>query len=252
VDGKSPKDPNVACEGSGTVRRRIEPEPSGNGSTTGVLRPMNDDREPIDVLYSIEKLLEGIDQKMAYELPDVRMNLTANRVEVLRFIDEHGPVSADEIKQNISQGSVTARVRELYDKYAVDREQRDGEYYYELSPIGERVANDHSLDEFSTESDGVDEQEEPEEADPWEFTPLTKSRYLALKAVCETKGNPKAAEANDLYCEYINADTEHYPSGARRIAGELSELNKTQYLNRAPNKPYRYWVTEEGKELLED
>jgi len=243
VDGKSPKDPNVACEGSGTVRRRIEPEPSGNGSTTRVLRPMNDDREPIDVLYSIEQEVSNLSNERCLEDLEPRLNPDPGELtyKVLHYIKENGPITSTELGNQLDclQSRILSR---LYQTFLVDREPvGNQEFSYSITPVGEKALETEQVELINNGPQTVS-------TEPWVSTDLNRGEYYAIKLVNEHEDAPTPPEIEDRFQEYgYESNTDSLAVSAR-----LSELKNTPYVDRTPHEPYRYWVTEEGKELLED
>ena len=87
-------------------------------------------------------------------------------------------------------------------------------------------------------------------AEPWEDTELNKSQYLALEVVSDADGH---YTSSDLNGEYLNRNgLKASESSTPKVAGRLSELYNMGYVNRPPEQPYYYWVTDEGKALLND
>ena len=77
---------------------------------------------------------------------------------------------------------------------------------------------------------------------------LNRGEACALMSVHETKGNPTTSEANDEYLNYGFGPTKG--TGAA-IAARLTELKEKRLVDRTPNQPYRYWVTDKGKEAVD-
>jgi hypothetical protein len=71
-----------------------------------------------------------------------------------------------------------------------------------------------------------------------------------MLAVRKAPGTPTEKDANGIFLDKAGlGETE---SDRPRIGSHLSRLYDSDYLDRTPNRPFRYWVTEEGQELLRD
>jgi len=120
----------------------------------------------------------------------------------------------------------------------------------QLGKIKSQLDVEHSID---TAGDGEDETSDGKEVQesPWESLPVNMSQYNALKTVDEASGTPKSGDLNEDYAEKMGTDPRDKENGFK-ISPRLSELYGEGYVDRTPNHPFRYWVTDKGKELLDE
>jgi len=211
-------------------------------------------REPIDVLYSIEDKLSQLATPNG-SIPDEPRFVPSKEetaYDVLGCLKEQGELTSSEIRDLTGRNDVTRPLSNLWKRYQVDREKNDtsanGLYIYRINELGERAF------ELAEEMGGGSEPEQSKltgETDPWEDADVTRSCYFAIKAISESSGSPRTTDINDRFLELTGLD-EHNSKGPT-IGPYLSRLIKeTDYIDRTPNIPYRYWVTEQGEELLGD
>jgi len=199
---------------------------------------MKDNRDPRQVLRSIEERLIEMqnDSDFADIEPRIKPKPGELTYDVLKYIHENQPVHSKDITANTNCGKSRILSR-LHQGYLVDREQDGTGYVYVVSELGEKA-----FDEQQSELD------ESQGFDPWVGTPLNRSQYIALKVVENYDGHPKTSDVEDDFLSHgFESNTDSIA-----ISSRLSDLIDTPYIDRTPEDPYRYWVTEEGKELLDE
>ena len=120
------------------------------------------------------------------------------------------------------------------------------EVLYEIEQKLNQVYDEMYSDEEQTSEDKSNQM-------PWwRVYELNRSQAIALEAVYLTSGTPTAREANEEYIkgQGDSIDKETNTDGTPKISARLTELVETPYLKRTPNIPYRYWVTDEGREIM--
>jgi hypothetical protein len=119
----------------------------------------------------------------------------------------------------------------------------------QLGQIKSNLDVGNGMDSSGESEDGTSDSERVEEP-PWEGLPVTMGQYTALKTVFEASGTPKYKTLNEGYAEKLDTDPRDKDNGPK-ISPRLSELYGEGYVDRTPNQPFRYWVTDKGKELLD-
>jgi len=158
------------------------------------------------------------------------------RREVLKMISNRGPVTAREIQDETGRSSsnVTGAATRLYNGYLVDREG-GMPYEYTVTEMGKKALS--HLEENQDDAVII-----------WEDLPVNKSEYTTLKLIAEYSGHPKSKDLNEgLENEGYGYDSDNPPAPPR-----LSNLYKEGFVERTPTKPYVYWLTEDGKDLLKE
>ena len=196
-----------------------------------------DTREPIDVLYDIERQVTEIGElnPVSQLEPRIDPQPGSNRYELLRYIQDNEPVKTAELK-SVTGTSTTRVLTTLYYTYAVDREQKDGGYEYSITELGEKIMSNsqQTLDESESKT-------EPET--PWEDTPLNRGQYKLLNAIHEFDGHP----AFDDVCKTISARISLSENSMKPYLSALADENM---IGKTP-KPKMYYVTEKGKKTLQ-
>jgi len=209
------------------------------------MKPEDDDRDAIDVLYDIdERLSEAIDDG---ELSNANIRVTAEpgtkRRELLCYIHEHGPCTLSDVR-HIGGDATTRALRTLYDSFALNRTASDdGGFEYWVSDAGETLLKSDQ----QTLSDAAEDKPTP---DPWERADITESEYRAVKVVKEASGAPQASDVNDEFVSRSNVSKEAGKGAA--ITPYLTNMYREGYIDRTPTRPFHYWVTDKGDNLLQD
>jgi hypothetical protein len=199
-----------------------------------------DGREPIDVLYNIEDKVSQL-ATTNRSLPDEPRFVPSKGTrayECLQYLEQEGPAKAATLTEEF-EWKTNPTLSNLYNSFLVDRD-REGEraaYIYQINNLGEGVLDD--------------EQEELVQPtkDPWDVAEITESEYYALLAVREAPGTPTEKDANGIFLN--KSGLEETESDRARVGSHLSRLYDSGHLDRTPNKPYRYWLTDKAKDILE-
>ena len=212
------------------------------------MNPEDDDREPIEVLYDIEEKVEstpGDRGPLAEVEPRMNVKTGTKRHALLQYISENGPVSLEDCRGTVDD-RVTGTLTDLWNGFLVDRFGVKGEYTYKTTPIGERALSDGQ----QPLSGGSPSTRERGAVDPWTKAGISKSEYHALRALRDTEGHPTTKEMDGLFREYSGAQEQTDTSYA--VTPRMSTLYKSGYVDRTPSRPYVYWLTDKGKEVLND
>jgi len=210
---------------------------------------MSDNQNPEAVLSEIAdrvKRIESLvknDQELRIDLESANNALTA-----LEELNRRDTIQAKDLDHMCS--SSTRTLSKLY--YAGYVNRRGDPYRYQLTEKGRLALQDahgaeqSELPEASEETSNPDPEPEPD-PDPWEDTELNESEYVALRCVDDHDGHPRSKDINEDFCSH------GYKLGQQSVAvaARLSELYKKGHVDRPADLPYRYWLTEKGKEALE-
>lgn len=208
-------------------------------------------REPIDVLYSIEDKVSQLATPNG-SMPDEPRFVPSKEdtaYAVLKCLKEQDELTSSEVKERVGS-DVTRPLWDLWTCYQVDRAETNGNthatYIYEINELGERafeLAQEQSVAAATGQSKLTKEKE------PWESADLSRSFYFAVKTIYEASGSPRSADINQRFLE-LTGLAEHNSKGPT-VGPYLSQLIKeTDYIDRTPNRPYRYWVTESGRKVI--
>jgi len=204
----------------------------------------DDDREPIEVLYDIEKKIERVnDDPISALEPRIDPGPESNRYKLLEYISDNEPVSSGEC-ESIAGESTTRALTTLYYNFAVDREMKNGSYEYTITPLGEKVL-DGGQSTLSESDTGTDQ-----DSDPWDGTPATKTTYYAIKCVAEADDAPRSVDITDEFERQSGSTIQD--SSTPAVSPYLTAAYKKGLVDRTPSQPYRYWLTEKGKDVLND
>lgn len=161
------------------------------------------------------------------------------KYDILEQVDNKGPVPARNIN---TENRVSRSLSELYTSYILNREDRDGEFYYTVSKLGSLILEDDNGQK--TLEDTTSSDPDP---DPWDDADINRGQYVALQLVSDYGGHP---ESSDIEEEFLsNGFT--CDSSSLAVSTRLSGLYSKGYVGRTPERPYYYWVTEDGYDLLE-
>lgn len=212
-----------------------------------------DGREPIDVLYNIEDKVSEL-APYSGSLPDKPRFVPSKEdtaYDVLECLKDGDELTSSEIAERV-QNDVTRSLSTLWKSYEVDRVESDtitnGLYIYQINKLGERAF------ELAQEKEAIKDAKRKQaqltqQKDPWQDADVGRSAYFAIQAIDEISGSPRSTDIDDKFLELSGLE-EHNTKGPT-VGPYLSQLIKqTEYIDRTPNIPYRYWVTEQGKELL--
>ena len=199
---------------------------------------MKDNRDAREMLRSIEERL--IEMQSGSELsnlePRIKPKPREMTYDVLKYIYENGPVHSKEIIEN-TPGGKSRILSRLYQGYLLDRQDQGQGYIYDVTELGERA--------FDCQQSQLNEEESHE---PWVGTPVNRSQYIAMKVVNDYDGHPRTSDVEEEFLSHgFESNTDSIA-----ISSRLSDLKDTAYVERTPEDPYRYWVTEAGKELLDE
>jgi DNA-binding transcriptional ArsR family regulator len=197
-------------------------------------------------LSAIEEQLAEIKSRPRFYGPRDDCKPTTQRGMVLKMLyDSGGWLSSTEIEDAMGF-DVTRPLTRLFYQYLVNR-RRDGRYEYTISPLGVEVIEMHGEQTQLSEDESQENVENS--ADPWDNTELNRSQYHALKVVSQVEGHNSAEALAEAYAKSGFAE---YSNGIPAINARLSELFKMGYVGRPPEQPYYYWVTDDGKQILND
>jgi len=214
------------------------------------MNPEDDDREPIDVLYDIEEKVKdcGTADPLGQLQPRLGIDPDSVRWDVLEYVKNNPRCTVEDCKE--AAGSSASRtLTTLYYSYMINRSGSRRRYVYTITSLGERVLSNPGGEQQNTTNQGVDAVGKTE-PDPWEwYDDMRRVDYHALRALRDTDGHPTTKDMNDLYLEYSDATPQE---GTTAVSARMSDLYKSEYVDRTPDRPYVYWLTDKGKDVLEE
>jgi len=217
------------------------------------MKPENDDRDPVEVLYDIEEKIEASNSGAIANLEPRNQvgNPSTVMYECLEKIVKDGPIANDGLQSAVS-GSVTQAVSRLYKMYAIDREKKGKSYQYEATALGEKLIQDGQTT-LNDSEEGQDSDPESVKERPWDKYDVSPNQYHALVALEKTAEkidrHPTTNDMNETFVELANPSRR--PDGRPEASTYMSVLNKKGFVDRTP-KPHQYWITEKGKKVLND
>jgi len=213
------------------------------------MKPDNDNREPIEVLYDIERKIE--ESRSITELePRTPVDVGTPRYDTLKCVRDRGPITVNGCDEHVDHAinKISASATRLYRSYALNRSKNsDGEYMYAVTPLGKKMlqTEQQTLESSCNDAEDAGASDTPPE---WEGTGLTKHMYYALKALDNTNGNPTTADMADEFIRLTELTAES--GSSYRISPYMTRLKRDGYVDRTPNRPYHYWITERGRDAL--
>lgn len=176
-----------------------------------------------------------------------RMNVDpgTKRYEVLEHIRHDGPLSHAEISQRI-QKSATGTIRRLFDGFLIDKTDAGR---YTINDLGRDALNggNQTLDDIDADPAADDpDSSDDDPADPWDSTPLNRGQFTVLQAIADESGHPKTVDLIDAYADA------GFEASSSAVSARLKDLFDQGFVDRTPARPYRYWITDDGDDLLGD
>jgi len=197
-----------------------------------------------------EDLLAAIDDLQADDadrdrLPTAaRMNVDpgTKRYEVLWIVFESGPITAADVEARLGK-SATGVLTRLHDGFLIDRD--DGNRFT-TNDLGEAALNggNQTLDDIDADP-AADDDADDDPVDPWDSTPLNRGQFVVLQAIADESGHPKTVDLIDAYADA------GFEASSSAVSARLKDLFDQDFVGRTPARPYRYWVTDDGDDLLE-
>lgn len=198
-----------------------------------------DPRDIIDETLERVKRIEGmIEQEL-----QLRVNIKkgANTRDVLEHIAENGPSTSSDL-----DGIVSNTTRALTTLYQGGYVNRNGQrpYRYRISEKGRRaLAKERAKEQASENQTEIAEATTP--SNPWDGTDLYPGQYRVLEAIDDYNGHPKSEHIK----EYIEEEVEELQASSAHPT--LFAVFDEGYVDRTPSRPYRYWLTEKGRRILD-
>jgi len=198
-----------------------------------------------------EDLLAAIDDLQADDadrdrLPtEARMNVDpgTKRYEVLCIVFESGPITAGEVKTRLGK-SATGVLTRLHDGFLIDR---DDDNRFTINDLGRDALNggNQTLDDIDADpaADDADSSDD-DPGDPWDETPLNRGQFVVLQAIADESGHPKTVDLIDAYADA------GFEASSSAVSARLKDLFDQGFVDRTPARPYRYWITDDGDDLL--
>jgi len=206
-----------------------------------------EEESPIDILIEVAERVESIESTIK---TNAELRLSLNEAEgaaaMLKYIQSNPGATSGDVKRDVSSVGHTRQLTKLYYVGYVNRSDKKP-YEYAITPKGKLALDELTSDQQSELPDHNDGEESHSE-DPWDGTELCKGEYIALRLVNEYDGHPRSGDIED---EYLDHGYEAQ-SGNNAVAARLSTLYESDgdgYVDRSP-KPYQYWLTEKGKDVL--
>ena len=187
-------------------------------------------KDPMEMLSDIHSVVSDMDTD-TQEVSSVRWEPDADTTagNILIELADNGWKTAKEIKKGVNSDvdDYPRPLTHMYRSFLVDRRKRAGKYEYKVTP---EAAIPDAGDEQAT-------------IHPWDRSDVGKAKWHVLSAV-DGQPNPKS---NDI--ESALEDVEDVKSTSARPF--LSKLYDSGHVERTPDSPYIYWLTELGKEQIE-
>jgi len=205
-----------------------------------------------------EDLLAAIDDLRADDadrdrLPtEARMNVDpgTKRYDVLCIVFESGPITAGEVKTRLGK-SATGVLTRLHDGFLIDR---DDDNRFTINDLGEAALNggNQTLDDIGSDGGHGNSERHAENiksgakepADPWDETPLNRGQFVVLQAIADKSGHPRTVDLIDAYADA------GFEASSSAVSARLKDLFDQDFVDRTPARPYRYWLTDDGDDLL--
>jgi len=199
-----------------------------------------------------EDLLAAIDDLQTDDadrdrLPtEARMNVDpgTKRYDVLCIVFESGPITAGEVKTRLGK-SATGVLTRLHDGFLIDR---DDDNRFTTNDLGEAALNggNQTLDDIDADPAADDpDSSDDDPADPWDDTPLNRGQFVVLQAIADESGHPRTVDLIDAYADA------GFEASSSAVSARLKDLFDQDFVDRTPARPYRYWITDDGEELIE-
>jgi len=209
----------------------------------------NDEREPIEVLYDIETNTEEILKNDSDPLSQLEPRLSATnlRIRIIKELIDNEPITSQEL-QEAFEFDASSNIRKFYDTYLVNRSgSTGGGFTYEVTELGYKFAEQY-INNNDSNAD-VDTEENSLSLNPWDNSDVTRGEYYALKCVSDSSDSPRSKDINEHFVNISNLG--EGKTNTKAVTPYLSTLFGKGFVDRTPNQPYRYWLTEEGKQVLD-
>jgi hypothetical protein len=212
-------------------------------------QPEDDDREPIEVLYDIEAAVNGeTGQSDRGDLPKEPRKVPRRGSalqRVLHYLSRNGASSNDELSDNV-EGNVTRAASNGYFAYLLDRKRPESTYLYEINEVGEEALR---RSEEVSEARNPEVEQDTLAPDPWEKADIAKGNFIALRCVADAEDAPRSTDIDERFRDETDAPGD---TNGPAVSPYLTNLFDDGLVDRTPTRPYRYWLTEDGKEILSD
>jgi len=159
----------------------------------------------------------------------------SNYIRVMLAVKADQPVQSTEL---VISGNTTRPLTALWRSGYLRRSEKRP-YEYELSQSGRELLEEYG----KTGLDGIVEEKE---SVPWDDSEATKKEYAALQAIAESQGHPTTSDAGERYGRLLNID-----SGTNKLSATLNRTHRKGWVERTPERPYYYWLTESGEQVYE-
>jgi hypothetical protein len=209
-----------------------------------------EDTTPEDLLLTVAEKVDRIESEMAIQT-EYRIDLARADAarECLRYLRENGRATTPTIRDGANVTDASRPLSKLYHSHYVNR-SGGKPYEYEISDIGRRALDEYDAEMQQTipEANG-DADSSSENPKPWHNTELNRSQYIALRCVADYDGRPRPEDINPKYLKQTDASSHE---NGYAISSRLFELVDMGYLGRPPGRPYVYWLTDDGQDVLAD
>jgi len=191
-----------------------------------------------DLLAAIRALDGDADRGRLPADARISVDPGTKRYDVLWIVFESGPITAAEVADRLGK-SATGVLTRLHDAFLIDR---DGDRY-EVNDLGRDALNggNQTLDDIDS-----DESDDDPDADPWDDTPLNRGQFTVLQAIADESGHPRTVDLIDAYADA------GFEASSSAVSARLKDLFDQGFVDRTPARPYRYWVTDDGDDLLNE
>jgi hypothetical protein len=208
-----------------------------------------EEQSPIEILIETAERVADIDERTLRDAKyprTYRVEITEFRARRLMAIDM-GAQTSSEIKEAINNEKLRGLTK-LYDTFLINYTMHNGERKYSLTPVGRQALADFREQEELNLEDIAD-GEDTDEHTPWINTELSKGTYIALQLIDEFDGHPRTRDIDeDFIAHGFNSENDSIV-----VAPRISQLYHDHgYVDRPAEEPYRYWLTESGKQALAD
>jgi len=196
----------------------------------------DDEKTPREMLEEIHDAVvdsssyepRSLQEKNWTPAPDDKQGL------ILREVAKKQPVRSRDLADELD---VTSPLTSLWRAEYVDRDLKPP-YRYTLTDVGEELVG--SWDEMNMVNITLGNDRKP-----WDESVFTEREYLAIQVIIEADDSPTTTEVSEQYNELrgINPDSVTTP-----LSSVLFDLKEKGYVDRTGVEPYRYWVTEKGRD----
>jgi len=215
---------------------------------------MSDDKDPKEILLDIHDRVKRLEDELIAD-DAVRFDLDDNTKahKVLQCVKNNPASTVKDVEEATGYNDASAQLTRWYRYRLLERDKKGGVYRYFINQRGVKaLEGDHDACYDGHESDTTKRSpsEEPDEKSntqplqPWQDSPISRCKWIAIHLVEKYDGRPETTDLQDEYVQY-GFDSK------KSLTSQVTRLYKDGYLVRTPWQPYKYDISEKGVGLLD-